>query len=91
VNQGSDSYQPNGNYYHAKRGREKGQLSGPSGTDFDLYLYQYSYWWGWQIVASSTGSTSSEHINYNGSAGYYIWDIYAYAGSGNYTFCLNRP
>ncbi len=91
VSLGGDSYQPNGNYYHSKAGREKGQLTGPSGTDFDLYLYKYSYYWGWQVVTSSTGSTSSESINYNGSAGYYIWDINAYAGSGSYTFCLNRP
>ena len=91
VSQGNDSYQPNNNYYQAGSGYERGRLSGPSGTDFDLYLYQYSYYWGWQTVASSTGSTSSESINYNGSSGYYIWDIYAYSGSGNYTFCLQHP
>ena len=91
VSQGGDSYQPNGNYYYSKAGREKGRLSGPAGTDFDLYLYQYSYWWGWEVVSSSTGSTSSEHINYNGPAGYYVWDINAYAGNGNYNFCLHRP
>ncbi len=91
VSSGSDSYQPNNNYYHAGSGYERGRLTGPSGTDFDLYLYQYSYYNGWQVVDSSTSNTSSESINYNGSSGYYIWDIYAYAGSGNYTFCLKRP
>ncbi|MGH8126894.1 MAG: Ig-like domain-containing protein [Gammaproteobacteria bacterium] len=91
VSQGNDSFQPDGNYYHAKRGREKGILTGPSGTDFDLYLYQYSYYWGWEVVAESTSNTSNESINYNGSAGYYYWDIYAYAGSGTYGFCLKRP
>ena len=91
VSAGSDSYQPNNNYYQAAAGYERGRLSGPSGTDFDLYLYQYSYYWGWQVVASSTGNTSSESINYNGSSGYYIWDIYGYSGSGNYTFCLQHP
>jgi len=91
VSQGNDSYQPNNNYYQAASGYERGRLSGPSGTDFDLYLYQYSYYWGWQTVASSTSNTSSESIDYNGASGYYIWDIYAYSGSGNYTFCLQHP
>jgi len=91
VSQGNDSYQPDGNYYHAGSGAEKGQMSGPAGTDFDLYLYKYSYYWGWQVVSSSTSNTSNESINYNGSAGYYLWDIYAYSGSGSYSFCLSRP
>lgn len=88
---GNYQYQPNGNYYHAGSGAEKGTLSGPSSTDFDLYLYQWSSWWGWQQIASSTGSTSSESITYAGSSGYYIWEVYSYSGSGNYTFCLSHP
>lgn len=91
VTQGNDDYQPNETYYHASRGTESGILNGPAGTDFDLYLYKWNRFWGWQIVASSTSNTSNETIHYNGSAGYYIWDIYAYAGSGTYGFCLQHP
>lgn len=91
VSSGSDSYQPNGNYYQAGSGYERGRLTGPSGSDFDLYLYKYSYYYGWQVVSSSTSNTSNESIDYNGTSGYYIWDIYAYAGSGNYSFCLKHP
>lgn len=39
----------------------------------------------------STGNTSSASINYNDSLGYYIRDINAYSGGGNYTFCLQYP
>ncbi len=88
---GDYQYQPNGNYYYAGSGAEKGRLSGPSSADFDLYLYQWNSWWGWEQIASSTGTTSSESINYAGSSGYYIWEVYSYSGSGNYTFCLSHP
>lgn len=91
VSAGQDVYEPNGTYYYANKGYEKGILSGPSGDDFDLYLYKWNSSWGWLVVASSTGPTASESISYNGSAGYYIWDIYGYAGSGNFTFCLSQP
>jgi len=91
VSSGGDSYEPNGSYYQAPSGAEKGQLSGPSSADFDLYLYKWSSYWGWTSVASSTSNTSSESINYSGSSGYYMWDIYAYSGSGNYTLCISHP
>jgi hypothetical protein len=42
-------------------------------------------------VASSTSSTADEQINYNGSSGYYVWQVYSYSGSGNYSFCLKHP
>jgi len=91
VSSGGDSYEPNGSYYQAPSGAEKGQLSGPSSADFDLYLDKWSSYWGWTSVASSTSNTSSESINYSGSSGYYMWDIYAYSGSGNYTLCISHP
>jgi subtilase family serine protease len=89
--QGYDSYQPDGNYYYASSGVERGRLHGPAGTDFDLYLYKYSAWYGWVLVARSVSATSNESIAYHGSAGYYLWDIYAYSGSGKYNFCLQHP
>jgi len=92
ITQGSDVYEPNNTYYHTSiTGVNSGILSGPSGTDYDLYLYKWSSRYGWVVVASSTGATSSETINYNGSSGYYEWDIYAYSGSGSFQFCLKHP
>jgi pseudomonalisin len=92
ITQGNDVFEPNNTYYQTtKTGVNAGILSGPSGTDFDLYLYKWSSSRGWTVVASSTGNTSSETINYNGTAGYYEWDIYAFSGSGSFQFCLKHP
>ncbi|HEU5398150.1 MAG TPA: Ig-like domain-containing protein [Gammaproteobacteria bacterium] len=92
ITQGNDVYEPNNTYYHTSvKGVNSGILSGPSGTDFDLYLYKWSSYYGWQVVAASTGSTSNETINYTGGSGYYEWDIYAYSGSGSFQFCLKHP
>jgi len=89
---GDFDYQPNGNYYYsAASGQHKGCLVGPaSGADFDLYLQK---WNGsaWATVASSTSSTSNETITYSGTAGYYVWQIYSYSGSGSYNFWLLHP
>jgi subtilisin family serine protease len=87
---GAAQIQPNPYYQSTASGLHKGVLSGPSGTDFDLRLYK---WNGssWAVVASSLGATSSETINYNGTAGYYYWRINSYSGSGNYTLVTQRP
>ncbi|HEY1771872.1 MAG TPA: protease pro-enzyme activation domain-containing protein [Gammaproteobacteria bacterium] len=91
ITQGNDVFEPNNTYYQTTtKGVNSGILSGPAGKDYDLYLYK---WNGrsWGVVAESTGPTDSETINYNGSAGYYEWDIYAYSGSGTFQFCLKHP
>ena len=88
---GETEYQPNGTHYYSRAaGIHEGWLQGRAGTNFDLTLLR---WNGrsWAAVASSTGSTSSEHIRYNGNAGYYTWMIRSRSGSGNYTFLLARP
>jgi aqualysin 1 len=88
---GSQQYQPNGNWYYVNRsGYHRGWLEGPAGTDFDLYLWKWNGWT-WVTVASSTGWTSTEHINYYGTSGYYVWRIYSYSGSGPYDFWMQRP
>ena len=92
ISQGSDVYEPNNNYYYSSTsGTHSGLLSGPAGKDYDLYLYKWSSTYGWRVVASSTGVTDSETINYSGTSGYYEWDIYAYSGSGTFQFCLKHP
>ena len=91
ISQGSDVYEPNNTYYHTTTtGTQSGVLSGPAGNDYDLYLYKWTSS-GWRVVASSTGPTDSETINYSGTSGYYEWDIYAYAGSGTFQFCMKHP
>ena len=59
-------------------------LTGPSGSDFDLYLEKKS---GsrWSSVASSATSSSTESLSYTGTSGTYRTRIYAYSGTGSYT------
>ena len=88
---GANAYQPNGSYYYSSvSGTHTGALTGPSGTDFDLYLQK---WNGssWSTVKSSLGSTSTENISYSGTAGYYRYRIYSYTGSGTYNLCITKP
>lgn len=77
-------------YIQAGSGTFSIQLSGPAGTDFDLYLYKYSGS-AWTKVASSEGSTSTESINYAGTAGYYYVQVKSYSGSGNYSVTYLFP
>jgi hypothetical protein len=88
---GVSSYQPStSGYASSVSGAHTATLSGPSGTDFDLYLQK---WNGssWAQVASSLGATSTESINYSGTAGSYRWRVYSYSGSGTYTICTKKP
>ena len=88
---GAYQYQPNGNYYYsAVSGTHRGWLSGPSTADFDLYLYKWNGF-GWALIASSTGPTATEQIAYTGTAGYYLWKVSDYSGSGAYTLWLQTP
>jgi len=45
----------------------------------------------WVTVASSTGPTSEESLSYSGTAGYNLWRIYPYSGSGMYGFWPQSP
>lgn len=88
---GSYQFQPNGSYFYSSRsGTHQGCLSGPSNADFDLYLQRWNGY-SWSTVASSTGSTSSESLSYNGSTGYYRYVVYSYSGSGSYTLGIRVP
>ena len=88
---GDADIHPNGTYYQSTAsGLHRGCLTGPSTADFDLALYRWNGF-SWSRVAVSQGTTSTEEINYNGTAGYYYWRIYSYTGSGNYAFTMQRP
>jgi serine protease len=88
---GDADYHPNGTYYYSSlSGTHRGWLRGPAGTDFDLYLQRWNGF-AWATVARAEGVTSEEQIAYSGTAGYYRWRVVSYAGSGSYTFWLQRP
>ena len=79
-------------YAQGGTGTYQARLTGPSNADFDLTLLK---WNGasWVAVASSTGPTSTESINYSGTAGYYTLQVRSYSGSGTYNvqYLFPRP
>ncbi|MGH2787834.1 MAG: S8 family peptidase [Actinomycetota bacterium] len=88
---GDYDYHPNGTYYYSSvSGTHRGCLEGPGNADFDLYLYKWNGY-SWSVVAAGESPSSTENINYNGTAGYYLWEVYSYSGSGSYTFKMQRP
>jgi subtilisin family serine protease len=88
---GDYDYHPNGTYFYTgNSGTHRGCLDGPSGVDFDLYLWK---WNGssWSTVAQGITSAPDETVTYSGTAGYYVWRVESYSGSGSYNFSLTRP
>ena len=89
---GSGDYDlhPRGTYFYSRAGTHRGCLRGPVGTDLDLYLWR---WNGstWVTVARGTTTTPSEDVVYTGTAGYYVWRVESYSGSGSYSFGMQRP
>ncbi|MEW2383501.1 S1 family peptidase [Micromonospora sp. NPDC047707] len=91
ISSGQSRYQPNGSYYYSSvSGTHRGCLDGPTGVDFDLYLQK---WNGstWVDVAGSYSPGPDETISYNGTAGYYRFEVHAYSGSGSYTLGITNP
>jgi len=84
VSQGASSYKPGTAGFSYAGGTLKGNLSGPGGTDFDLYLQKLSGG-SWVDVAASETATSTEAISYAATSGTYRWEVYAYSGSGSYS------
>ncbi|NTY00304.1 S8 family peptidase [Deinococcus sp. JMULE3] len=85
VSAGTASYKPGTAGFSYAGGTLKATLSGPSGTDFDLYLQKKNSSGTWSDVAASESGTSSESINYAAASGTYRWEVYGYSGSGSYT------
>ncbi|MCY1704252.1 serine protease [Deinococcus sp. SL84] len=80
---GQTSYAPSTTGFAYAGGTIRGDLTGPSGTDFDLYLQKKASTGSWSTVARSEGSTSSESVSYSAGSGTYRWAVHAYSGSGN--------
>jgi serine protease len=89
---GQTQYKPTSSgYVSSVSGSHIGALTGPSGTDFDVYLQKKNTSGSWSNVASGTGSTSTENVSYSGTSGTYRWRVYSYAGSGAYKLCGKKP
>ncbi|HEY7215610.1 MAG TPA: matrixin family metalloprotease [Thermoanaerobaculia bacterium] len=87
---GITQYQPCGTYYWGNTGVQIAYLRGPAGSDFDLYLWRWNGT-AWVQVASATTISSNESISYSGAAGWYLWGVYSYSGSGTYHFYYDHP
>ena len=88
---GQSQIQPGGSWYQSTvAGAHKVCLTGPAGTDFDIYLDKWNGS-GWTQVGLSEGATSSETINYSGTAGYYRYRVVNYSGVGAYTMTYSKP
>ncbi|HEX2773599.1 MAG TPA: S1 family peptidase, partial [Micromonosporaceae bacterium] len=91
ISSGASQYHPNGSYYYSSvSGNHRGCLDGPSGVDFDLYLQKWNGF-SWVDVASGTTANPDETLSYNGTAGYYRFEVHAYSGSGSYTVAFSNP
>ncbi|WP_247597616.1 M28 family peptidase [Streptomyces sp. RKND-216] len=90
LSSGGSAIQPDGSYFQAPAGTHTACLDGPDGTDFDLYLQKWNGW-NWADVDSSTSAGPDENIEYNGSSGYYRYEVHAYSGSGSYSLGWNTP
>lgn len=90
LSSGASVYAPSTSGFAAIAGLHSGRLTGPSSADFDLSL-QRRNGSSWSTVAVSQGATSTESIDYNGSANTYRWRVLAYSGSGAYRLCVKTP
>jgi serine protease len=90
LSSGGAAYVPSTSGFAAAAGLHSGRLTGPSSADFDLYLQRLSGS-SWVIAARAEGTTSTESIDYTGTANTYRWHVLSYSGSGAYLLCVKVP
>jgi serine protease len=90
LSSGGSAYVPSTSGFAAAAGLHSGRLTGPSSADFDLYLQRLSGS-SWVIAARAEGTTSTESIDYTGTANTYRWRVLSYSGSGAYLLCVKVP
>ena len=89
---GYSTYKPSSTGFSVTTaGPINGCLTGPGGTDLDLYLQRRNSSGSWVDVAASESATATENITYSAGAGTYRWDVYAYSGSGSFTLKYDVP
>lgn len=86
---GAQAIQPNGSYFQYGGGTIKATLTGPSGSNFDMYLQKWQNS-AWSNVAQSTSTTANESLSYSAASGYYRVLIKATSGSGSYQLTLQK-
>jgi Zn-dependent metalloprotease len=86
----TSSYKPSTSGFTTTGGVINACLTGPSGTDFDLYVQKLSGST-WSDVAKSETASSTETIAYTAGSGTYRIEVYAYSGSGSYTLKYDTP
>ncbi|HYF71238.1 MAG TPA: M4 family metallopeptidase, partial [Nocardioides sp.] len=92
VTAGTSAYRPSSTGFSVTTaGAINGCLTGPSGTDLDLYLQKKNSSGSWVDVAASESATSAETIAYSAGTGTYRWEVYAYSGSGSFTLKYDLP
>ncbi|MFB9315695.1 M4 family metallopeptidase [Nocardioides plantarum] len=90
VSNRASSYKPSSTGIATSGGTINACLTGPSGSDFDLYLQKKSGS-SWTDVAASESAGSTETIAYTAGSGTYRLEVYAYSGSGSYTLKYDIP
>jgi hypothetical protein len=87
---GGSDVQPCASSFSALAGTHGGWITGPAGTNFNLYLDR---WNGasWTPVASSAGAGSTESLSYTGTVGTYRYRVVSASGAGTYHFWISRP
>ncbi|MCE0536869.1 S8 family peptidase [Kineosporia rhizophila] len=76
-------------YTSKATGPQRGTLTGPRATNFDLTLQK---WNGrsWVKVAAGKKAGSSENVSYTGTSGKYRWQVERVKGQGTYTLKIVR-
>ncbi|WP_134768211.1 M4 family metallopeptidase [Nocardioides sp. 1609] len=90
VSSRTSSYKPSTSGFTTTGGTINACLTGPSGTDYDLYLQRRSGT-SWVDVAKSESAASTEQVTYSAASGTYRIEVYAYSGSGSYTLRYDTP
>jgi subtilisin family serine protease len=89
---GGSVFLPSSSGYSARSGTQRVCLTGPAGANFQLEVYKSGFLGlFWNLVASSTGTTSTESITYAGTSGTYRIRVVSASGSGAYQVGLTTP
>ena len=90
LSSGASAFAPSTAGVSTAAGVHSGRLTGPASADFDLYLQRLSGTT-WTAVAAAESSTSTESIDFTGTASTYRWRVLAFSGSGAYVLCVRTP
>jgi serine protease len=91
LSNGASAYVPGSSGYAANAGTHSARLTGPSGSNFNLYLERRGTF-SWLTVNSATTSSTNESLDHSSAySGTYRWRVTSASGSGTFTLCTRRP